>query len=245
MAVKIHIAPPRSGLRHAADELFPSVCQTEVAKAHDEGWHIDESDNYCHRCGATAGPGGMTHAGCAFCVGKPIVWDRFVRLAAYKAPARDWVVAMKFARQWSWAQWFGCELAQAIGSDGADRPTVVCPVPMHWTRRLWRGYNQASLIAQALAKQRNWQVLNLLTRTRYTRPQTGVPPSRRQANIRRSFTAKRVDLTGWRVWLVDDVKTSGATLTACARLLRRAGAGDIRVAVATVADPKGADFKTK
>jgi len=126
-----------------------------------------------------------------------------------------------------------------VTSPPDSKPVVVCPVPMHWARRIGRGYNQAHLIGSALARDRRWPIARLLKRTRYTPPQTAVGPSRRVANVRQSFAIKRVDLTGWHVWLVDDVKTSGATLNACARLLRRAGAQQVNAAVVAVAHPRG------
>ena len=78
----------------------------------------------------------------------------------------------------------------------------------------------------------------LLRRTRFVRAQTAIAPTRRYVNVRRSFGVRHLDLTGWSVWLVDDVKTTGATLTSCARLLRGAGARKINVAVVAVADPR-------
>ena len=84
----------------------------------------------------------------------------------------------------------------------------------------------------------------LLYRTRHTPPQTSLPPSARPANVRRSFGIRNVDLTGFDIWLIDDVKTTGSTLRSCARLLRRRGARSIHIAVAAVADPRQQDFQT-
>src|SRR5690606_12095934 len=103
-------------------------------------------------------------------------------------------------------------------------------------------YNQADLMARALATTRGWPVAPILHRTRHTHPQTSVNFSDRPRNIANSFEIAAVDLRGHAVVLVDDVKTSGATLAACARLLRRAHAERVHVAVAAVADPKGGDF---
>ncbi len=121
---------------------------------------------------------------------------------------------------------------------------VVCPVPMHWLRRWHRGFNQASLMAHSLGKARQWPVTSLLKRTRHTPPQTQVVPSQRAINVQGSVTAKTIDLAGWTVLLIDDVKTSGSTLKTCCQVLRKMGPSEIHVDVAAVADPKKSDFTT-
>lgn len=151
---------------------------------------------------------------------------------------------MKFHRQWRWAPWLGGQLARAIGPMEAER-VIVCPVPMHWLRRWRRGYDQATLLAREVGRRRNWPVASLLRRKRLTLPQVSLPPSKRAANVRGSFAIVPVDLTGCHVVLVDDVKTTGATLGACARLLRKAGAEAVHAAVVAVADPQGRRFAFK
>ena len=231
-------------LTESLGELFPQPCQLEPAAARRDGWEVDALDGWCHRCGATAGPGAATPQGCAFCVGKPVAWDRIERLGSYSAPLDRWIIAMKFAGQWSWAPWLGSQLAPTVGAAGAADPAkvVVCPVPMHWLRRWRRGFNQAQLMGETLAQARGWPIAPLLVRTQYTPAQTAIPHSKRSANVRHSFAVRPVDLSGWEVWLVDDVKTTGSTLGACAQVLRRAGARRINIAVAAVADPGGTDF---
>ena len=88
-------------------------------------------------------------------------------------------------------------------------------------------------------------LLPLLKRPRWTHPQTTVIPSQRDANVKQSFAARRVDLTGYQVLLIDDIKTSGASVGACCKLLKECGARSIHVAVAAVADPRGMDFQRK
>ena len=122
--------------------------------------------------------------------------------------------------------------------------TLVCPVPMHLIRQLQRGYNQAHLIAQSFAAASGYPLAPLLRRRRYTRPQTLTPASIRIANVRHSIALAPVDLHGWDIWLIDDVRTTGATLRACAHLLRRAGAQRIHVAVVAVAKPHGRNIIT-
>lgn len=148
----------------------------------------------------------------------------------------EWIRRMKFGREWSRAGWLGERLAQVMPTPLDEAHLLVCAVPMHWTRRWKRGYDQAELMARSLAKQRGWRFARLLRRTRRTRPQVDVHRSERRANVRRAFAVEPVDLTGHDVVLVDDVLTTGATARGCARLLRKAGARTVHLAVAAVAE---------
>ncbi len=238
-----------TGLRRASlcfgdvlSDLAPTIHELALQTQQGAAWHPDESDAYCFRCGATTPSAGVTSRGCANCRDARLRWQRLVRLGPYKSPLSDWIVAMKFQRQWSWAPWLGQRLASALPPITTSENVAVCPVPMHWRRRWHRGYNQAHLIAQTIAHQRHWPLVPLLQRVRHTPPQTRIAPSQRHANVRDSFACRPHDLTGWTVWLVDDVKTTGATLNACAKLLQARGAERIFTAVAAVADPRQADF---
>jgi len=98
-------------------------------------------------------------------------------------------------------------------------------------------------MAKAVADTSSLPFADVLKRSRYTRPQTSVVASNRNENVCNSFSIKRVVLTGWDMWLVDDVKTSGATIATCTDLLRRAGARTVNIAVAAVADPRHGNFQ--
>lgn len=105
---------------------------------------------------------------------------------------------------------------------------------MHILRRTHRGFNQSQLMTTAFAAKNKWPMVNLLRRRRYTHPQTSISTRKRFENVQDSFQGKRIDLRGWTVWLIDDVKTTGATLTMCTQELRRIGASRVCVAVASV-----------
>ena len=105
------------------------------------------------------------------------------------------------------------------------------PVPLHPWRAWWRGFNQATLLARTL----DVPVLDALSRRRATPRQAALARDDRWANLHAVIgvrTRARGDLRGKTLVLVDDVVTTGATVTACARALREAGARDVRVATA-------------
>ncbi len=208
---------------------------------HLPDWHADKPDSYCPRCGASCGPGGLTARGCAFCIGTEFPWHRLTRLGIYAPPLDEAIKAMKFARHWSMAGYLGRQLAQSLRGQSEH---LVCPVPLHRFRGWSRGYNQSQLMAEALAAELHWPMLPMLKRVRHTPPQSTLPPSRRISNLRSAFSAYPVDLAGCDVLLVDDVKTTGSTLRACAMQLKQCGARTIHCAVAAVADPKGHGFTT-
>jgi len=103
----------------------------------------------------------------------------------------------------------------------------VVPVPLHAQRLAERGYNQSALLAGAFARRMDLKMAEgWLIRSRQTRSQVGLSALDRRRNVANAFTAAAV-VQGKRLLLVDDVFTTGATLTACAQTLRRAGAAAV------------------
>jgi ComF family protein len=121
---------------------------------------------------------------------------------------------------------------------------LIVPVPLPALRRLRRGYNQAAEVARALGRLTGLPVeARGLARRRLGRPQTGLPATRRAANVRGAFRPRHAPrLVGRSVLLLDDVWTTGATLRECARALRRGGARRVvAFSLARVSDDFDAD----
>jgi ComF family protein len=110
---------------------------------------------------------------------------------------------------------------------------VIVPVPLHAARQRERGFNQASLLADLLSAQTSIPSRPLLERIRYTTTQTALDRSQRMENLHNAFRLrKKADVRGLRVLLIDDVLTTGSTLSECARVLKRAGANSVYAATA-------------
>jgi ComF family protein len=118
---------------------------------------------------------------------------------------------------------------------------LLVPVPMHWTRRLLRGYNQSHLIARRLKHPRA-RLCTDLVRIRWTRPQPVADTLfARQKNVAGAFAVREGHpFAGTTVCLIDDIKTTGATLNECARTLKEAGAARVYALVLAVAGQRTA-----
>jgi competence protein ComFC len=110
---------------------------------------------------------------------------------------------------------------------------LIVPVPLHPARERERGFNQAALLAELLAASMKITTRPVLERTRYTTTQTAYDRAERMENLAGAFRLrKNRDVRDLRVLLIDDVLTTGSTLSECARVLRRAGAVSVHAATA-------------
>jgi ComF family protein len=115
-----------------------------------------------------------------------------------------------------------------------QRFDLIVPMPLHWRKRLERGFNQSELLAKVLSKRTGIPVVNALRRRKSTPPQAGLTRAQRRLNVAGAFEAdQRERIDGRHVLLIDDVLTTGATASACAAVLKRAGAR--RVTLLTLA----------
>lgn len=133
------------------------------------------------------------------------------------------------------AQWMA-RAGQEFWQQSAHENTWIMPVPLHPRRLLWRRYNQAAELCRALAGYHDIPILfDGLVRVRPTRRQVGLTRTRRMRNLGRAFAIRpsiKDSLYGARVILIDDVITTGTTIEACAKILRRAGVAQIDVLAA-------------
>jgi len=188
----------------------------------------------CPRCGSDVGPFVPLDGGCSRCRDTKFHFERVFRLGGCDGLRRDVVLRMKHGA--------GETLADAAGQVMAERlaaqlkglcPQVVIPVPLHWRRRLERGYNQSDMLASSLARRLEVPCRpSWLRRIRNTPQQTQQTPAGRRDNVRGAFRAgRRGRLRAKTVVLVDDVLTTGSTCSEAARSLCHAGAEHVIVAV--------------
>jgi len=155
--------------------------------------------------------------------------DRARAVGAYDGALRAIVHALKYEGRRSLAMPLG-RLMQMRGADVLEGASCVVPVPLHASRRRQRGFNQATDLARRL----HLPVVPALRRVRATATQTDLPSAQRHRNVRDAFAMSRsaATLVGATVVLVDDVSTTGATLEACARVLKEAGVSEVRALTA-------------
>ncbi len=163
----------------------------------------------------------------------PPAYDRARAVLRYDSEiGRPLVLRMKYADRPEIALRVALWMARA-SADLLPQTDMIAPVPLHWRRLFWRRFNQASELARYLAAVSGRHFCpQLLLRVRPTPSQIGLGRAARRRNVRGAFeveAAWRGRLKGKSVLLVDDVMTSGATMESCARVLRRAGAGEVNV----------------
>ena len=172
---------------------------------------------------------------CANCSHRAIYFDAAVAAYRGRGVVRDVIHQFKYARQIHLrhlvARWLRAAMDdQRLRNCDFD---YIVPVPLHPARERERGFNQASLLSELLSAQISIPSKAVLERVRYTTTQTALDRSERMENLHNAFRLrKNADVRGLRVLLIDDVLTTGSTLSECARVLKRAGAASVHAATA-------------
>src|SRR5262245_17873382 len=152
----------------------------------------------------------------------------------YDEVARKLVHGLKYGDRLDLAPTMGAWMARA-GCDLLADAEALVPVPLHWRRQWARRFNQSALLAHIVANASGRMVAHrALKRVKATTPQVGLDKSERAQNVQGAYrvpAAGRAEVAGRRLLLIDDVLTSGATVSACARTLLRAGATCVDVLV--------------
>lgn len=228
-------------LEKLANLFFPACCPSCAEPVIGNGklcatcWgEIDFiTDPMCHRCGLPFSHSMGEHGLCGHCIAETPPFVRAMSVFRYDGTSRRQVLAFKFHDRTQLAPLFGQWLTHVATREFVAKAEVIIPVPLHYRRLIMRRYNQASLLAQAVSKQTGLPyIAHSLRRKRATMPQTGLTREARVKNLRGAFMvppACKNDVEGKAVLLVDDVMTTGATLAACTRVLKDAGARDVYV----------------
>jgi ComF family protein len=194
----------------------------------------------CIRCGMPFAFETESGAICGACVASPPVFARARSALVYDETSRSLILGFKHGDRTHSAAAFGNWLRRAGGELLADTDLVV-PVPLHRWRLFRRRFNQAALLAHAVARDAGLRCApDLLVRRHRTPSQAGLSRSGRQRNVKGAFAVRpsRGSLVAdARILLVDDVLTTGSTVSECARVLLRTGAA--RVDVLTLARAPG------
>ncbi|MEQ9327294.1 MAG: ComF family protein [Rhodospirillales bacterium] len=220
------VLPPRCGSCGAIVDAPHSLCI--------ECWRRMRfvSAPLCHACGVPfefdAGPEAM----CADCHASAPPYRRARAALVYDDASRPVIIRFKHADRTDLAPLLARLLVQA-GRDLLAECDLVVPVPLHRNRLLFRRYNQSALLARLVARAAARPMLaDALVRQRATPPQGRLGRRQRLRNIAGAIAVRpvrRERLLGRRILLIDDVMTTGATVSACVRALRRAGAESVDV----------------
>lgn len=220
--------------------LFPPTCVLCGAPGQRSGGGLDlcpgcARDMPHHRYGcvqcAAPLPSVLAKTGmrCAVCERRSPPFDLSLSAFRYEGVVPMLVTGAKFRGRLDQVRLLGRCLAERVREAGPPRPDLVVPVPLHPQRQRQRGYNQALEIARVVGRELGLAIApDLLVRTRSTPPQAGLDQRARLSNLSGAFAIKGAP-QGRAVALVDDVMTTGSTVSELSHVLRQAGVAHIQV----------------
>lgn len=168
--------------------------------------------------------GGKTHPGCY----RPLGLDGLVVGCRYRGPVREAIKSVKYRWQYDIAKTLVSFLISNYWRFNLEGDFVMVPVPLHTSRKKWRGFNQAEKLCEILSNQFLQEYDNFLKRILNTKTQVGLSKEDRKKNIKGAFgVLDKEAVKGKNILLVDDVYTSGATMAECCKVIKRAGAKSV------------------
>ena len=189
---------------------------------------------FCACCGLPFEFDVADGAVCGACAARQPAYDAARTVLRYDDASRPLILSFKNGDRMQAGRHFGGWMARA-GAELVQRADLVAPVPLHWRRLAVRRYNQSAELARGVAAAGGVELcVDLLRRTRATSSQGGLNRRARRLNVRGAFAVsprRRPAIRGARILLADDVLTTGATVEAAARTLKRAGAVQVDVLV--------------
>ena len=184
----------------------------------------------CPCCGESGSVGQL----CGACLAVPPYFDATVSAFRYEFPLDRLLQAYKFRANLALTSMLveplAAEVERHLAESVSALPDLIMPMPLAARRLAERGFNQSALLGRALAERFNLRfAAGALARVRDTRPQAGLKRAERQQNVKNAFACNpgQQDLTGLRIALVDDVMTTGATMSEAARALKKRGASAV------------------
>lgn len=183
----------------------------------------------CAVCGRQA-IGGKTHPGCR----SRFTLDGLVVGARYIGAVKQAIIKVKYKWIYDIEKVFVDLISERLWKFDLPQDLILVPVPLHAKRKRWRGFNQSEILAKALAISFSVPFSDSMIRIIETKTQVGLKREDRVKNVKGAFSLRQAQgkplsfaVRGENILLVDDVYTSGATMSECCRVLKRAGAGEV------------------
>jgi len=230
-------------LRGIASLLYPPSCTICSASVELGEYLCPECDAkvsrivppFCAKCSEPFDGAITTPFECANCAHRTLHFDAAVSAYRSRGIVRHVILNFKYGRQIHLRHLVSRWLVRALDDERLRERQfdAIVPVPLHPARQRERGFNQAALLAEWLSSHLSVQLRPALERTHYTTTQTAFDRSERMQNLRGAFRLrKKGDVRNLRVLLIDDVLTTGSTLSECARILKEGGAPSVYAATA-------------
>ena len=221
------------------DFVFPPACRICRARLENGGFICSQCEKlssrlqapFCSACKQIISVGaGSPCPSCLKSTSMPVF-----ALGVFDLYNRELIHRLKYYGDEPAGRFLGRELGELVaGFNSKPSWDAIVPVPLHWTRKWSRGFNQSSILARALSKRTGLPIWPALSRVKRTKDQTRLTREERLANVRGAFRVVR-DVKEKKLLLLDDVTTTGATLEECRRVLVAAGAAQVSAAVVSMA----------